>query len=366
MNRGPRGGRPDPPAAADRRWWRTPHGVELECLVTGAGRPGHGVRARAGPGASPRPGRSAAASPAARSSSSSAGTAGRARRPGRGLRRPGPRPARGRRPLRRDPGARGEPRRRRAVPAARRQPDRFERVVFFLPAVLRRAPRPDAARSGSPRCSAAAERAGRRRGSPRWSRWRCRPPCAATPAGWAYLRQRVDQLMRDGLAAGLADLAEPGRRCPTAVAALRAVTADALVIGCHGDDLHPVAVAEELAAALPATRPAHVRPPRRALERARRPARRAIADASSTASRRRVAGMGVTHHGRTHRLDLADPTLREWECTVARRRPRAAASCWTGRPSTPAAAASRRTTACCCGRACRPASSAPARATTST
>ena len=26
--------------------------------------------------------------------------------------------------------------------------------------------------------------------------------------------------------------------------------------------------------------------------------------------------MGVTHHGRTHRLDLADPTLREWRCTV--------------------------------------------------
>jgi misacylated tRNA(Ala) deacylase len=26
--------------------------------------------------------------------------------------------------------------------------------------------------------------------------------------------------------------------------------------------------------------------------------------------------MGVTQHGRTFRLDLADPTLREWECTV--------------------------------------------------
>ncbi|MGA4685241.1 MULTISPECIES: alanyl-tRNA editing protein [Micromonospora] len=26
--------------------------------------------------------------------------------------------------------------------------------------------------------------------------------------------------------------------------------------------------------------------------------------------------MGVTHHGRTHRLDLADPTLREWTCRV--------------------------------------------------
>jgi misacylated tRNA(Ala) deacylase len=26
--------------------------------------------------------------------------------------------------------------------------------------------------------------------------------------------------------------------------------------------------------------------------------------------------MGVTQHGRTYRLDLADPTLRQWECTV--------------------------------------------------
>jgi misacylated tRNA(Ala) deacylase len=26
--------------------------------------------------------------------------------------------------------------------------------------------------------------------------------------------------------------------------------------------------------------------------------------------------MGVTHHGRTQRLDLADPSLREWDCTV--------------------------------------------------
>jgi misacylated tRNA(Ala) deacylase len=26
--------------------------------------------------------------------------------------------------------------------------------------------------------------------------------------------------------------------------------------------------------------------------------------------------MGISHHGRTQRLDLADPTLREWRCTV--------------------------------------------------
>src|ERR687883_1880585 len=30
----------------------------------------------------------------------------------------------------------------------------------------------------------------------------------------------------------------------------------------------------------------------------------------------RVGGMGIEHHGRTYRLDLADPTLREWTCTV--------------------------------------------------
>jgi misacylated tRNA(Ala) deacylase len=29
-----------------------------------------------------------------------------------------------------------------------------------------------------------------------------------------------------------------------------------------------------------------------------------------------VTRVGVTHHGRTYRLDLADPSLREWECTV--------------------------------------------------
>jgi misacylated tRNA(Ala) deacylase len=29
-----------------------------------------------------------------------------------------------------------------------------------------------------------------------------------------------------------------------------------------------------------------------------------------------VTAVGVTHHGRTERLDLVDPTLREWNCTV--------------------------------------------------
>jgi 3-oxoadipate enol-lactonase len=74
----------------------------------------------------------------------------------------------------------------------------------------------------------------------------------ATPAGWAYLRQRVEQIVHFGLSAGLAALAgESPLPDGSAVAALRAVTADALVIGCHGDDLHPAQVAEDLAAALP-------------------------------------------------------------------------------------------------------------------
>jgi misacylated tRNA(Ala) deacylase len=40
------------------------------------------------------------------------------------------------------------------------------------------------------------------------------------------------------------------------------------------------------------------------------------ASGSRRSSTARVAFVGVTRHGRTHRLDLIDPSLREWECTV--------------------------------------------------
>jgi pimeloyl-ACP methyl ester carboxylesterase len=75
------------------------------------------------------------------------------------------------------------------------------------------------------------------------------PQLRNTPAVWAFLRQRLDQLMHHGLAEGLASL-------PTEVAlddrsALAAVTAPTLVIGCRGDDRHPTTVAEQLAASLP-------------------------------------------------------------------------------------------------------------------
>ncbi|MGW4465486.1 alpha/beta fold hydrolase [Micromonospora sp. NPDC004704] len=126
-------------------------------------------------------------------------------------------------------------------------PERFDRAVFFLPAVLDE-PRPAAARerltmlleavrSGDPATVAEVASA--------------ELPAAVrnTPAGWAYLRQRIDQLMRDGLADGLAGL--PDQVPVRDASALAAVTARALVIGCAGDELHPVAVAEQLAAALP-------------------------------------------------------------------------------------------------------------------
>jgi 3-oxoadipate enol-lactonase len=70
-----------------------------------------------------------------------------------------------------------------------------------------------------------------------------------TPAGWGYLRQRVDQLLRDGLAEELSTLwDEPALPDPDVLAAFRG---RALVIGCAGDDVHPVAAAERLAGILP-------------------------------------------------------------------------------------------------------------------
>ncbi|MEH0842659.1 alpha/beta hydrolase [Micromonospora sp. CPCC 205711] len=126
-------------------------------------------------------------------------------------------------------------------------PDRFDKLVFFLPAVLDR-PRGPVARErltdlldavGDGDASAVADVVS----------LEVPPAVRNTPAGWAYLRQRLDQLLRDGLAPGLADLPE---QAPLRdVAALATVTAPALVIGCAGDDLHPAHVAEELAAALP-------------------------------------------------------------------------------------------------------------------
>ncbi|GAA4570425.1 3-oxoadipate enol-lactonase [Micromonospora coerulea] len=126
-------------------------------------------------------------------------------------------------------------------------PERFDKLVFFLPAVLDQ-PRGEAARTRLSDLLDAVE-SGDAAALADVVSMELPPAVRNTPAGWAYLRQRLDQLLRDGLAPGLASLPE---QAPLRDAsALARVTAPALVIGCAGDDLHPVQVAEELAAALP-------------------------------------------------------------------------------------------------------------------
>jgi 3-oxoadipate enol-lactonase len=126
-------------------------------------------------------------------------------------------------------------------------PQRFARVVFFLPAVVDRHRSPVARRrltgllqavaAGDPAAIADAVGA------------ELPPAVRDTHAGRSYLRQRTDQLARDGLAAALATL--PDQVAVDDRSALAAVTAPVLVIGCRGDDLHPAEAAEDLTAALP-------------------------------------------------------------------------------------------------------------------
>jgi pimeloyl-ACP methyl ester carboxylesterase len=126
-------------------------------------------------------------------------------------------------------------------------PNRFEKVVFFMPAVLDRL-RPRAATQRLTDLLAAVE-AEDAAAVADVIALEAPAQIRNTPAGWSYLRQRLEQLMRDGLAEGLAEL--PGQVALDDRAALAEVTASALVLACRGDELHPVEVAEELAAALP-------------------------------------------------------------------------------------------------------------------
>ncbi|MEV1318457.1 alpha/beta hydrolase [Micromonospora arborensis] len=126
-------------------------------------------------------------------------------------------------------------------------PERFDKLVFFLPAVLDE-PRGPVARERITDLLEAVE-SGDASAVADVVSLEMPPAVRNTPAGWAYLRQRLDQLLRDGLAEGLATLAE--QTSLPEISDLAAVTAPALVIGCAGDDLHPVEVAERLAAALP-------------------------------------------------------------------------------------------------------------------
>jgi pimeloyl-ACP methyl ester carboxylesterase len=126
-------------------------------------------------------------------------------------------------------------------------PDRFQRVVFVLPAVLDE-PRPAAQLA---RIRALLEAVSDEDAATAATLLAAEIPMALRdrPQSWRYIRERLDGLFREGLVEALVDL-------PDAVAlpeldALRTIDVPALVIGCRGDVAHPPAIAEQLAATLP-------------------------------------------------------------------------------------------------------------------
>ena len=126
-------------------------------------------------------------------------------------------------------------------------PDRFAKVVFYLPAPLDGA-RPAAAVARVERLLAAVE-SGEAAVIAEAVEAELPPSVRNTATGWGYLRQRVEQLQREPLASELATLwREPAVADESSLKAFRG---RALVLGCVGDEVHPVAWAERLAGLLP-------------------------------------------------------------------------------------------------------------------
>jgi pimeloyl-ACP methyl ester carboxylesterase len=126
-------------------------------------------------------------------------------------------------------------------------PDRFERVVFVMPAVLdRQRPAAQMARIRSLLEAVSDEDA-----ATAATLLASEIPMALRdrPASWRYIRERLDSLFREGLVEALVDL--PDAVALTDITQLKQIEVPALVIGCRGDVAHPATIAEELAEALP-------------------------------------------------------------------------------------------------------------------
>jgi 3-oxoadipate enol-lactonase len=126
-------------------------------------------------------------------------------------------------------------------------PDRFERVVFYLPAAL-----DEVRNSAATARTRALLEAVETDDAPAAAILLSSDIPAALrdrPAAWRYIRERLDALLRDGLAPAVADL--PTQTALPDRSVLAAVKAPALVIGCRGDATHPPVVAEQLAEVLP-------------------------------------------------------------------------------------------------------------------
>ncbi|MEU4559902.1 alpha/beta hydrolase [Actinoplanes sp. NPDC023936] len=126
-------------------------------------------------------------------------------------------------------------------------PARFDRVVLYLPAPLD-GRRPAVAAQRLERLLAAVE-SGEAAMIAEAVEAELPPAVRNTPAGWSHLRQRVEQLQRDGLAPELESIWAAPALAEDAL--LRAYRGRALVVGCLGDEVHPASWAERLAELLP-------------------------------------------------------------------------------------------------------------------
>lgn len=129
------------------------------------------------------------------------------------------------------------------------RPDRFERAVMCLPAVIDR--RDD--RSGA-RFARLAElaRVDDRAGLARMLLAEQPAAVRAQPPVRVWVRDQVDLLTRPDVVRGLIEL--PGRRPIEDRAELAGLAVPVLIVAAAGDPAHPVSVAEELAAVLPSAR----------------------------------------------------------------------------------------------------------------
>ncbi len=126
-------------------------------------------------------------------------------------------------------------------------PDRFERCVFFLPAILDR-PRRDVVTSRLGRVAARIE-AGDTDAVAELLLAEVPRPLRDQPEVVAYAANRARALSGRAVAGLIRELA--GSRPVADRVALASVAAPCLVVGQEGDEVHPAQVARELAATLP-------------------------------------------------------------------------------------------------------------------
>ncbi|MEU4618591.1 alpha/beta hydrolase [Actinoplanes sp. NPDC023801] len=126
-------------------------------------------------------------------------------------------------------------------------PDRFERVVLYLPAPLDGS-RADGSVRRLDRLLASVE-SGEAAMIADAVEQEMPPSVRNTPAGWSFLRQRVEQLQRDGLAPEIESVWSAPALADEWL--LKEFRGRALVIGCLGDETHPASWAERIAGLLP-------------------------------------------------------------------------------------------------------------------